>query len=270
MPNEPRELLSSSTAARALGVSTTSVKRWADGGLLPCVRTAGKHRRFARATVEQFRSALVGLPADAPAREGRDPWLVVLVDNPDPHALEGRLLQERAELGSWSAVSDRLGVVLRALGEEWSRGRITVLEEHMASERLERALARVCACQPSRPDAPRALLSTAEGDDHTFGLLLVELSLRELAWSTLFAGRATSTPMILEWLAKQPAVKLVALSASSTSKDRAKLAKQADEVGRACKKHGIQLVLGGAGAWPDSPRYGKRLFRVSELGALLE
>ncbi|MBV9958343.1 MAG: helix-turn-helix domain-containing protein, partial [Acidobacteria bacterium] len=38
--------LTSSEAARLLGVSEASVKRWADSGLLPALKTAGGHRRF--------------------------------------------------------------------------------------------------------------------------------------------------------------------------------------------------------------------------------
>jgi photoactive yellow protein len=34
-----------------LGVGTTSIKRWADDGTLPCVKTAGGHRRFLRSEV---------------------------------------------------------------------------------------------------------------------------------------------------------------------------------------------------------------------------
>src|SRR5215204_4117142 len=38
--------LTSKEAARVLGVSEASVKRWADSGLLPMEKTAGGHRRF--------------------------------------------------------------------------------------------------------------------------------------------------------------------------------------------------------------------------------
>ena len=48
------QLLSTSEAARIMGVGTTSVKRWADDGLLDCVRTAGGHRRFTRDSLDRF------------------------------------------------------------------------------------------------------------------------------------------------------------------------------------------------------------------------
>jgi len=44
-------LITTRAAAGLLGVGTTSIKRWADDGTLPCVRTAGGHRRFLRSDV---------------------------------------------------------------------------------------------------------------------------------------------------------------------------------------------------------------------------
>ena len=48
------DLLSNVEVGRLAGVGPTAVKRWADQGLLPCVRTAGGHRRFRRDEVEKF------------------------------------------------------------------------------------------------------------------------------------------------------------------------------------------------------------------------
>ena len=45
------DLITTRSAASLLGVGTTSVKRWADEGTLPCVKTAGGHRRFRRSDV---------------------------------------------------------------------------------------------------------------------------------------------------------------------------------------------------------------------------
>ena len=45
------DLITTRAAASLLGVGTTSVKRWADEGTLPCVKTAGGHRRFRRSDV---------------------------------------------------------------------------------------------------------------------------------------------------------------------------------------------------------------------------
>ncbi len=49
-----KEMVTTTAAAKLLGVSTTSVKRWADADMLPCVRTSGGHRRFPRAALLAF------------------------------------------------------------------------------------------------------------------------------------------------------------------------------------------------------------------------
>ncbi len=60
-----RLLLTTTEAAKLLGVGTSSVKRWADEGRLPVVRTPGGHRRFRPEDV----AALVGAEAgDEPQR----------------------------------------------------------------------------------------------------------------------------------------------------------------------------------------------------------
>lgn len=50
--------LSTSQAARALGVSLGTVRRWSDTGHLRSYRTPGGQRRFSHEQIEEFVSAL--------------------------------------------------------------------------------------------------------------------------------------------------------------------------------------------------------------------
>ena len=50
--------LSTSQAARALGVSLGTIRRWSDMGYLDSYRTPGGQRRFSRQEIEQFVSSL--------------------------------------------------------------------------------------------------------------------------------------------------------------------------------------------------------------------
>jgi excisionase family DNA binding protein len=59
--------LSTSEAARHLGVSLSTVRRWSDAGHLRGYRTPGGQRRF---TVEQLDAFLVSLE-DAPSSDDR-------------------------------------------------------------------------------------------------------------------------------------------------------------------------------------------------------
>jgi len=261
-----KELLTSREAAALLGVSPTSIKRWSDEALLACVKTAGHHRRFERAVVERFAldpSSGGAVEADA---SGMAEWIELLVGDDDLHALEARLLDERALRGSWWAVADSLGPVLCELGDRWADGRLSVVDEHLGSERLGRALAQVCERLPAGTSATAALLATAEGDEHTLGLSLVELTLREVGWRTLWAGRRTPADELVASIAGgSPTMRLVAVSASQTSSNRRSLAAQLHKLEAACKRADVALVIGGDGAWPRQLGWGVALHDFSAL-----
>lgn len=255
------DFLSTQEVARLAGVSPSAVKRWADGGQLRCLKTAGGHRRFERAEVERF---LAGHAAGPQA-----PLVGALLSARDALELQGLLLAERARLGAWWRVCERLGDALVALGEGWRAGAVSILEEHQAAERLARALARIGEALPAGPGAPRALLACAEGDAHTLGLALAELALREAGWATRWAGPHTPTAE-LERALRAGSVDLLAVSASAASADALGLRRQAEALARACKIAGAALVLGGDGAWPERPRHGSRLRGLESLHRLAE
>jgi len=50
--------LSASQAARALGVSVSTVRRWSDSGALRGYRTPGGQRRFSREQIDAFLASL--------------------------------------------------------------------------------------------------------------------------------------------------------------------------------------------------------------------
>lgn len=255
---EMDEFVSTKEVARLAGVGPSAVKRWADSGQLPSARTAGGHRRFVRAEVEGFLRERGG--------EGalRDPWIEGLLGARNALGLEALLLAERARMGTWYSVAEAAGAALSRLGTLWQAGEVSILEEHLASEQLSRALARVGEAIPLDGGAPWALLATAEKDDHTLGLSLVELVLHEAGWATLWAGRYTPTTELAA-VVRRGGVQALAVSASVASTDAVGLRREAEELGRACRVAGVPLVLGGGGAWPSRPRHGARLDGLEPL-----
>ena len=102
---------------------------------------------------------------------------------------------------------------------------------------------------PLRPGAPRALLATADpADEHTLGLALAELALREAGWRTSWAGRRTPAAE-LAIAARDSLVDMVVLSASVVARDRRLLGRVLGAVTRT----GVRVAVGGAGAWPVAP-----------------
>lgn len=262
-------LLSSAEVAALLGVSAASVKRWADAGVLPCVRTTGQHRRFAREAIDELRQAQAAAARAAAAGAGEPtPLLDELLGGGEVALVEGELLRLRAAHGAWWRVAAALGPTLDELGRRWRRRQLGVAEEHRASERLARALARLCEWMPLAPGAPACLLATATGDEHTLGLSLVELCLRERGWAALWVGRSAPAAAVADAVGRYE-VRLVALSASSWSRRARALVAQIEAVGRACAPRAVPLVLGGSGAWPTPPRYGRVIRDFASFGELV-
>ena len=255
-----RELITTAQVAESLGVSAATVKRWADTGLLRSERTAGRHRRFARAEVERLIKLREG--GENPGG-GRSDWIARLLSPAPALALDAALLAERSRAEGWFAVAERLCAVLEDVGERWAAGQLSVMEEHVASARLARALARAADTLPARPDGPRALLATLEGEAHTLGLSLAELCMREVGWSTVWSGR--DTPLAeLERVAARGEVSAIGLSASVCA-EAAPLEAAAERLGRACRAGRVALVLGGRGPWPLAPHFGRTMRGLGEL-----
>ncbi|MGZ3438332.1 MAG: cobalamin B12-binding domain-containing protein, partial [Polyangia bacterium] len=215
-----------------------------------------QHRRFRREVVDRFRQSAEPPPDDETERTPAAAWADELLQDDDSGALESHLLAARAELGSWWRLADRIGPALTELGERWQRHEIRVTDEHRASERFARAVARLCAWMPAPATRPRCLLATASGEEHTLGLSLVELCLCERGWAPVWIGRSAPIDDIADAVGRLD-VRLCALSASAWSSHPRKLAAEAEQLGLACAAYNVQLVLGGRGAWPERPAYGR-------------
>ncbi len=81
-------LLSVNQAARRLGVSPVTVRRWTATGLLPCTRTAGGHRRIDEHDLDDLARS-IGAGSQLAAQAAREREVEVLVDT--SIALAGRL-----------------------------------------------------------------------------------------------------------------------------------------------------------------------------------
>jgi excisionase family DNA binding protein len=258
-------MLTTTEAAEVAAVAPSTIKRWADQGLLSFSRTAGGHRRFERLAVERFvRQQSVASPSSDPAVTAWVRWLV----GGRRHEIDAGLLEARARLGSWWRVADEVAGALVAMGAQWQCGQLTVAEEHIASDALTRALARVGDALPTRLAGPTCVLACAADDEHTLGLSLAELCLRELGIIPLWLGRRTPVAELVR-LASGGQVSMVALSASPLLDDPQALRAIADEVGAACKQHRVGLLLGGSGAWPAQPSFGVRVTSFAALHAYL-
>ena len=226
-----QDLITSTEAARRLGVAVSTIKRWADDGTLPCVRTAGGHRRFR--------------PADLAVspEEGVEAWTTLLLGDRPILAVQGELLKLRADRGSWPQACSHLAQVMRTLGQRWAAGELEIHQERRASNRLAQALAQVASTMALAPDAPVCLLVVPEGELHTLGLSLLEPCLHELGWSTLWLGRDLPNEEIARAVRERSPDAVAASGASGLSELHARAFVEA-------LPEDPPLLLGGSAPWP--------------------
>jgi MerR family transcriptional regulator, light-induced transcriptional regulator len=189
--------LSPKLLADAIGVSESSLKRWADEGRLAVERTAGGHRRIPLGEAVRFlrqsgmravRPELLGLPAgsvgkrrDVTGRESATERLIdaLLEDRAaDARSLIVSLYTEGAPLG-W-LLDGPIRESLSHVGGLWEHGAAGVFLEHRATETCSRSLAELRSLMPpAAPDAPVAVGGSYAGDVYHIPPAMVALVLAE-------------------------------------------------------------------------------------------
>ncbi len=192
-----KELISPNQAAKALGVSEASLKRWCDKGLLPVIRTAGGHRRIPIHGVLQFirqqgadlvSPEVLGLPP-ATGRSGhsldrvRDLVRTALEAGDEPQC-ERLIFNLYLSGHATHQVFDRVvGEAFHQIGHRWSHGDVEVYEERRGVEVALRVLFHLRQALPVAPEsAPLAIGGTLGGDPYALPTGMAEIALREAGW----------------------------------------------------------------------------------------
>ena len=247
--------MTSTQAAQHLGVTVSTIKRWADSGRLEHVKTAGGHRRFRKSALEKMRMD---------SNDFESTWIDLLTSNTQSYQVQSELLALRGRCENWCQVAIALGSVLVEIGLRWRAGTISIHEEHIASYRLSRALASCADAITVASDAGECVLVVPEHEEHTLGLSLLEPCVREQGWKPLWLGRKTPTPILINYIAtEKPSV--VAISASPHPQNRGHLDHIAKLLEQTCRDSRTELWFGGSGSWPNKPAYGLRLKNYTDI-----
>jgi len=259
------KLLTTTEAARIAGVTPSSIKRWADQSLLPCVKTPGGHRRIEASALDRFLREAIPTDDETPSQTQE---LLELMVSDSHHGIVSHLFGLMHDLGSWCQVADTVGPVLTLMGERWHSGKLTVAQEHGASHALSKALSFIGNSLPEQKKGKRCLLAVVEGDDHDLGLRLVDLCLRARHWKPIWLGRDTPSRVLIDRITSGN-TDMVAMSASRYSVDAMKLRTVAERVAETCRRTGTRLVLGGEGSWPHGLRPAEHITNFTRFDELL-
>lgn len=228
-----KTLLSPRELATAIGVSESSIKRWADDGTVRALRTAGGHRRIPVEEAVSFirEAGLRVLKPDVLGLAELDSQLSESLE----HGLEGEVLygclkegQAAAArglilslyVGGWSVaqiVDGPIHTVMRRLGELWKKDENAIFLEHRATDVLIqslnylRSLVRIPAAT-----APQAIGAAPSGDPYILPTLSASLVLSEAGFRTTNLGPETPV-QILERAAAELKPRLIWLSVSNSA-----------------------------------------------------
>jgi DNA-binding transcriptional MerR regulator len=234
--------------ARRTGTTSDLLRIWERRyGLLKPDRTAGGFRVYSEddaARVTAMRAGMErGLAAAESARlalaEARRPDLLDSLLAFDEEAAQTALDDAFGRLTIEGALERVVLPALRAIGDGWARGRVSVAQEHFAAN-LVRGRLLALARRWDQGLGPRVLLACAPGDQHDLPLIAFGLALRGRGFRIVFLGADTPVEVVGE-TARDQAPDLIVLASAVP---RPELASEALREVAAL----APLVL--AGAWP--------------------
>ena len=262
--------LTSREAARLLGVSEASVKRWADSGLLPTAKTAGGHRRFRPEDIAIFRRQ--GVIEKDPTHDDGTKRRAARVTTPEiteaeterafyEAVLEGRGEQAAAILvrlhlnGSTVArlADSVICPAMRRVGDLWHRGDLSVAQEHVATRAAHEALGALrTSINHRKPHGKRAICCATESDFHELPVQMAVLTLEEHGWEVINLGSSTPFYSLAESVERYSPRLVCVASTMLEGLDRA--ARDYSILSNVTRKHGNALVMGGVGLTHEDVR----------------
>lgn len=262
-----KKKLTSKEVARLLGVSEASVKRWADSGLLPAEKTLGGHRRFRPEDLAAFRrddafnekqattkSYSVLSSAKPKKRVMSINKKNALIEKIYDAILAGHSNEAAAILIKYylngnsiaSVADDILCPIFRRVGELWCNGKLSVAEEHVATQTGLSALRTLrSVIKDANKNVGMAICCSTEEDFHELPVCIAEMLLEENGWQVVQLG--TNTPFyVLTEAVKRFKPDLICVASTILSGlDRA--TREFGEFKKVTNKQGASVVLGGAG-----------------------
>ena len=252
-------MLSTSDFAAAVGISESSVRRLADGGLLEIHRTRGGHRRIPIAEAIRYvretgakvvRPDLLGL-VDAPDASASKSFAERLLDAlSDGHAsgVIGILQSMYASGVSIASICDQaIGSAIASLGELWPNDNKAIFLEHRATLLCVRAL---CQLRLSIPDpdegAPTAMGGAPQDDPYLLPTLMASLVLHDVGFEETNLGPNTPLDVLADSVEdEQPQIVWLAMTNPLRSRTQSR---EIERIADVVAAYGGRLLIGGAGA----------------------
>ena len=188
-----QKLLSTKNAARLLGVSPSTIKRWCDHDGLPYSRTSGGHRRFTVESLIGFRAAmentLKSTESSPPAQLCSSELANALLEG-DKARCHAYFQDAVCNGCSPEFLCDEVwGPCFVEIGKRWESGSASIYQERQACEIFERELLQVIHAMPEpSPHALVAMGAAPSGDNSRVPSRMIEFTLRFRGWKVRWLG----------------------------------------------------------------------------------
>ncbi len=170
--------------------------------------------------------------------------LIAAVEELDRRRLERALAGASVALSGPRLRGQVIVPLLQAIGDRWREGSLRVIHEHLASA-VVRSYLGTLRGSPSRPGAPRIIVTTPAGQIHELGALLAAAAAGEEGWEVSYLGPNLPAEEIAAAV-RQEAARAVALSIVHPARDPL-LGEELRRL-RALLGPGYPLLVGGQAA----------------------
>jgi excisionase family DNA binding protein len=233
-------ILSTQEVSALLNVTETTVKRWADEGKIPCSKTLGGHRKFSIRDIVQFaekHSYTISGTLAPPLRAKQMEQLEFSVQTRNYRRISAILLEELLEVDREglsalllylakhhiplpAMIDEVVRPALVEIGERWSRGELSVEQEHRSTQAFLEAFVRVAPELHRKPsNGLDVVLACPEGELHEVGLRSLSYAFEAEGWTTHYVGANTPVDSIIDAIRSNEA-DLVCLSFTIPPDDR--------------------------------------------------
>jgi MerR family transcriptional regulator, light-induced transcriptional regulator len=256
--------LSTEQVAQLLDVTVSTIKRWADEGIIACGKTHGGHRKFELAEVTRFAEGQgIRLSGGTPPMLSGEQLeqLQFGIHAKNYHRVADLFLEEALQGDReglyqllmyvtkhhirFATIADEIiRPALVQIGEQWHQGLMEISEEHRASAAITEALVRLAPELHRKPSNElTALCACAEGEQHEIGLRCMAYALELEGWKVHYLGSSTPYETLASF-AKAMKPDLICLSLS-LARHRREVVEGMAQIARAARTTGSKVVVGG-------------------------
>lgn len=269
--NDPRGKYRIQSVAEMTGVAAATLRAWERRYGVPVpARTASSYRLYSDLDIDMIRKLrelcdegmspsdaarlvleeLESTPTPTPVPTGGDPFaptrtaLLEAIEQFDPRRLE-RELDRATALGTATTIVEHvLRPVLVAVGDAWHDGRMTVAQEHLATEAITSVTRRLLSLVQPDGDAPLVLLACFADEEHGYSALALGVHLASWGWRVVFLGPRTPPDAIKHAVVElEPALVCLSCTVAMTAHRARELVD-----GYAAAVGGRPWIVGGLGA----------------------